>query len=64
MISLQYFEKIKGLFDIQNIEQLKKTIAEYIEKNKDQQRRYSGIWDYDIRPLENVIDPNKIGTIK
>lgn len=64
MISLQYFEKIKGLFDVQNVQQLKKLIAEYVERNKDQPRRYSGLWDYDIRPLENVIDPNKIGTIK
>ena len=62
MVSLQYFEKIKGLFDIQNIEQLKKMIAEYIEKNEDRQRRHS--WDYEILPLENVIDPNKIGTVK
>jgi len=62
MVSLQYFEKIKGLFDIQNIEQLKKMIAEYIEKNKDRQRGHS--WDYEILSLENVIDPNKIGTVK
>jgi len=62
IISLQYFEKIKGLFDIQNIEQLKKIIAEYIEKNRERLRRHS--LDYQILPLENVIDPNKIGTIK
>ncbi len=62
MISFQYFEKIKVLFDIQNIEQLKKLIAEYTEKNKERQRRHP--WDYEILPLENVIDPNKIGTIK
>jgi len=62
MVSLQYFGKIKELFDIQNIEELKKLIAEYIEKNKDRQRRHS--WDYEILPLENVIDPNKIGTVK
>lgn len=61
-ILLQYFEKIKELFDIQNIEQLKKMIAEYIEKNKERQRGHS--WDYEILPLENVIDPNKIGTVK
>ena len=64
MISLQHFEKVKGLFDVQNIEQLKKLVAEYVEKNKDQQRRYSGLWDYDIRPLENVIDTSKIGTVR
>ncbi len=64
MISLQYFEKIKGLFDVQSVEQLKKLVAEYVEKNRDQQHRYSGLWDYDIRPLENVIDPSKIGTVK
>ena len=62
MVSLQYFEKIKGLFDVKNIDILKKMIAEYIEKNKDRQRGHS--WDYEILPLENVIDPSKIGTIK
>jgi len=64
MISLQHFEKIKGLFDVQNKEQLEKLVAEYVERNKDQQRRYSGLWDYDIRPLENVINLTKIGTVK
>ncbi len=49
---------------MQNIEQLKKLVAEYVERNKDQQRRYSGLWDYNIRPLENVIDSSKIGTVK
>ena len=62
MVSLQYFEKIKGLFDVKNIDILKKMIAEYIEKNKDRQRGHS--WDYEILPLESVIDSNKIGTIK
>lgn len=64
MISLQHFEKIKGFFDVKNIEQFKKLIEVYIEKNKTQERRYSGLWDYDIRPLENIIDLAKIGTIK
>lgn len=62
MVSLQYFEKIKGLFDVKNIDLLKAMIAGYVEKNKDKQRGHS--WDYEILPLENVIDPNKIGTIK
>ncbi len=62
MVSLQYFEKIKGLFDVQNIQQLKKKIVEYIEKNKDRRRKHS--WDYELLPLENVIDQAKIGTIK
>jgi hypothetical protein len=64
LISLQHFEKIKCFFDVQNIAQLKKLISDYIVKNQDQQRRYSGLWDYDIRPLENVIDQIKIGTVK
>jgi hypothetical protein len=62
MVSLQYFEKIKGLFDVQNIQQLKKLITDYIEKNKVQQRGHS--WDYEILPLENVIDQARIGIIK
>lgn len=64
LISRQHFEKIKEIFDTKSTEQLKKGIADYIDRNKDRQRRYSGIWDYDIRPLEKVIDPNKIGTIQ
>ncbi len=64
LVSLQHFNKIKEFFGVQNIDQLKKLISDYIEKNKDQQRRYSGLWDYEIRPLENVIDQTKIGTAK
>ena len=64
LVSLQHFDKIKEFFGVQNIDQLKKLISDYIEKNKDQQRRYSGLWDYEIRPLENVIDQTKIGTAK
>ncbi len=62
MVSLQHFEKIKGLFDVQNIDMLKKIIAEYVEKNKDRQRGHS--WDYYISQLENIINPNKIGIVK
>lgn len=64
MISLRHFEKIKALFDVQNVEQLKKLVKEYIESNKDHQRRFTRLWDYDIRPIENVINPTKIGSIK
>lgn len=62
MVSLQYFEKIKDLFDVKNVDTLKKMIAEYVEQNKDRQSRYP--WDYEILPLENIIDQNKIGMIK
>ena len=67
MVSLQHFERIKPLFDVQNVEGLKKLVAEYIERrNKDQQKIYSGGWDrdYSIRPLENIINLDKIGTVK
>ena len=55
---------VKNFLILQNIDQLKKFVAEYVEKNKDQKRRHSGLWDYDIMPTENIIAPNKIGTVK
>lgn len=61
MVSAQHFEKIKELFNVENIGQLKKMIAEYVERNKDQQRGY---WDRSIVLLENVIDTDKIGIVK
>jgi len=64
MVSLQYFEKIKDLFDVRNVEEMKKKIADYIERTKNQSRRYSGLWDYNISPIENVIDLKKLGTLK
>lgn len=64
LVSIQHFERIKCLFNVQSIEQLKKIISDHIENNKEKPRRYSGLWDYNIRSLEEVIDINKIGTIK
>jgi hypothetical protein len=59
MVSLQHFEKIKKLFDVENSEELKKRVEEYVQENKNQQHRYSGMWNYSIRPLETVIEPGQ-----
>lgn len=61
MISIQHFEKIKVLFDVESVENLKEEITKYIERNKGQKR---GLWDYTVIPLENILDLNKIGTVK
>lgn len=64
MISRSHFEKIRKIFDVQDINKLRDIIEGYILRNKDNPRRYSGLWDYDIRPLENVFELKKLGSVK
>lgn len=62
MISLQFFNKVKNLFGVNNVAELNKLITQHVEKNKDKSKHSS--WDFPIKELENVIDITKIGTMK
>jgi len=67
LVSLQHFEKIKKLFNVKTVEELKKMIALYLERIQEQEqqgRRRSVSWDYEMHPLEKVLNPDKIGTVK
>jgi hypothetical protein len=64
LVSRQHFEKIKNLFGVKSIDELKDMVAQYIERGEAKQgHRRSWSWDYKIQPLEKVIDRDKIGTV-
>lgn len=63
LVSVQHFEKIHKLFDVKNIDELKGMVMKYVEENKERRSRARS-WDYEIRPLESVINPENIGTVK
>ncbi|OIO49547.1 MAG: hypothetical protein AUJ39_00800 [Parcubacteria group bacterium CG1_02_42_13] len=67
LVSRQHFEKTKILFGIKTIDELKKLIEQYIERSQEeikQGHRRSWSWDYEIQPLEKVIERDKIGTVQ
>lgn len=64
MISERHFQKVKALFDVDTVDQLRTLVEQCVERSKTDQTPYSGHWDYDIRPVENVIDIQKIATLR
>lgn len=63
LVSRQHFEKIKNLFNVQTINELKESVTKYIERSKEQEYHPSRVWDYEILPLEKVINSNNMGTV-
>ena len=63
MKSIRFFEKTKCLFDVQNVKQIRNLILEYAEKKKGFPGHFPGS-EFEIQPLEYVINSNKIGTEK
>lgn len=64
MISSQHFNKIKILFKVNNFDELKKKMSVYLEHIEEGGHKYSNQWDYDIMPLEQVINLEKISTVE
>lgn len=62
MASQRHFERIKELFAVKSADELKTRVQAYVESTKNSQRRYSGLWEFNIKPLENVIDTSGIGS--
>lgn len=63
MVSQRHFEKVKSLFGVDTVDEFKSLVHAYVERNRDNQNGFSEIWNYDIRSLEGVIDPQRIATI-
>jgi|ERR1022692_1651625 hypothetical protein len=63
MVSSRHFEKIKALFGVNEVGEIKALISQYLERNKNDQYGHSSLWNYDIRSLENVIDPQNLAAI-
>jgi hypothetical protein len=64
MVSRRHFEKIKAIFDVTTIDQLKALIVQSTARNKDNQMQYYGMWNYGIGRVEHVIDVQRLGTIR
>ena len=62
MVSRRHFEKTKVILGVNAVDELKTLIDKYVTQNSGNQREFSGMWDYDIRPLERVIDLQVIAT--
>src|SRR5690606_501099 len=61
--SMRHFEKVKVLFDVDTIDELKEKLNKLEEKDKDKTYRvsYSGSFD-SVSPLYRLIDREKLGT--
>lgn len=60
MISRKQFDKIKILFEVNNVDDLKRLISEYVKRFEGKPRRYP---NHNIMPIEEVINLEEIGTI-
>ncbi len=64
LISLRHFEKVKCLFGIQNLKELKEKLNEIRENDKNPDRfGYSNSFNR-VTPIYNLVDIDKIGTTR
>jgi len=65
LVSRRHFEQTKALFGVTKPEELQTRISEYIARRDADGRLMAGnFWDYNIIALENVIVPQRIGSIE
>ncbi len=62
MVSERHFEKMKALFDVNTVDELKSLVEQSVARRKSNRIPYTGLWDYNIMPIENVIDVEKLAT--
>ncbi|MBE0662819.1 MAG: TIR domain-containing protein [Bacteroidales bacterium] len=64
LVSQRHFEKVKTLFNVQTIKELQDKIKAIKEADKNPERiHYSGLFD-SVAPIYQLIDIEKIGTIR
>jgi hypothetical protein len=63
MSSKRHFDKIKSIFKIENVEEMKKIISDYLEREKKLSRRLTGFPNAFARLYlpEELIDTDSIG---
>lgn len=64
MVSKRHFQKVKALLGVDTVEELKTLIEQCVARNNGEGRSYSGFWDFDVRPIENIINVQKIATTR
>jgi hypothetical protein len=62
MVSRQFFEKVKGMFEVSTVEEFKKRANEQIAKYAGSQSRMD-TWNYHVRGIDRVFDLEHIGTV-
>jgi len=62
LVSRRHFERVKVVFGVDTVDELKTAINASVLRNSESSYGNSPdiIWNYDIRPVEQVIDPQKI----
>jgi hypothetical protein len=64
LVSRRHFERVKSLFAVDTVVELKASVDEYMKRNQNSNYGYSAdIFNYQIRPVENVINPEQIATV-
>ncbi len=62
IVARRHFDRIKVLFGINTLDEFKAMIKQHVTQDIGNRRGSRGMWDYGIRPLENVIDIEKAGS--
>jgi hypothetical protein len=64
MVSKRHFEKVSALFGVDTVEQLKTLVSEHVARNKDVNSGFSSdILNFNIRPVESLIDLQNVAAI-
>ena len=63
LISKEYFEKVKKIFDVRDIESLKKLIVKYLQERDGNKGKHFNFSEHHILPIEDVIALESIGTL-
>jgi hypothetical protein len=63
LISKEYFEKVKKIFNIGDIESLKRLIVKYLQERDGNKGKHFNFSEHHILPIEDVIVLESIGTV-
>jgi hypothetical protein len=64
LVSRNHFEKVKALFEVKTVEEFKALVEQCVARNNADTQNYSGLWDFNIPRLENIIDVPNIATTR
>ena len=65
LVSRTYFEKVKPLFDVKTVDELKTLVEGCIARDRADQGHYGpDLWNYNMMPIEHVLDPGNIAATR
>jgi hypothetical protein len=64
LVSRNHFEKVKVLFEVQTVEEFKALVEQCVARNNADHQNYSGLWNFSIPRLENIIDVQNIAATR